>query len=216
MRDELDRVLDATLRLGELVPVAPTADRRPAVRRDVHRLAHARRRGPDAVADRWCRDRLDELAAAEARWEQVTVGDGLIHGDVRSDNVLLTDDGRVVFVDWTSTCTGAGWFEVLAMLPVGRARSGGGPPESVLARVGLGDLDPDRVMPAGRRARPATSSSAAACPTRPACRRSRPFQRAQGEVTHRVAAPAVGSRPDASERPVPADAEQPVAVLVGA
>ena len=46
--------------------------------------------GPDAVADPWCRDHLDELAAAEARWEQVTRGDRLIHGDVRSDNVLLT------------------------------------------------------------------------------------------------------------------------------
>jgi Ser/Thr protein kinase RdoA (MazF antagonist) len=80
----------------------------------------------DAPMDDWCRAHLDELAGVEARWEDATRGDGLIHGDVRSDNVLLTDD-RVVFVDWTSTCAGAPWFEVVAMLPSVELESGGAP-----------------------------------------------------------------------------------------
>ena len=63
--------------LGELVAARAAADSvADAVRRDVHRLAHARGRGPRRGRPiRWCRERLDELAAAEARWEAVTAGD---------------------------------------------------------------------------------------------------------------------------------------------
>ena len=193
--------------LGDLAPRAPLPTGRRALRRDVHRLAHAcaakratRRRDP------WCRDRLDELAAVEARWEEATAGDGLIHGDVRSDNVLLTDDGRVVFVDWTSTCTGARWFEVLAMLP-SIELEGGGEPEAVLARSGLGDLDTDAARAARRRdgrllrgARPPAGSA------RPADAARRSNAR-RATVTQRVAAPVVGPRLTLSQsvqcRPIP-------------
>ena len=180
--DELDRVLDATLRLGDLVPVGPlrtVAEHYGAMFTGWRTLAAE---GPGAVTDVWCRGHLDALVEQEARWEQVTVGDGLIHGDVRSDNVLLTDDDRVVFVDWTSTCTGAGWFEVLAMLPSVELE-GGGPPESVLARVGLDVLDADSVVPvvaalAGYFAERGRLADPPGLPT------LRPFQRAQGEVTN--------------------------------
>ena len=180
--DELDRVLDATLRLGDLVPVAPLrtlAEHYGAMFTGWRTLAAE---GPGAVADAWCRDRLDDLVAAEARWEQVTVGDGLIHGDVRSDNVLLTDDERVVFVDWTSTCTGAAWFEVLAMLPSVELE-GGGPPESVLARIGLDDLDVGSVLPVAA-ALAGYFAERGRLPDPPGLPTLRPFQRAQGEVTN--------------------------------
>jgi aminoglycoside phosphotransferase (APT) family kinase protein len=178
--DELDRVLDATLRLGDLVPLAPM---RTVVQHYGSMFTGWRTlaaEGPSAVADDWCRDRLDDLAAAEARWEQVTVGDGLIHGDVRSDNVLLTDV-RVVFVDWTSTCVGAPWFEVVAMLPSVELEAGGRP-EAVLARVGLDDLEPDRVMPVVA-AMAGYFAERGRLPDPPGLPTLRPFQRAQGEVT---------------------------------
>jgi hypothetical protein len=124
---------------------------------------------------------LDELAATEARWESVTKGDGLIHGDVRSDNVLLADDGRVVFVDWTSTCIGAGWFEVLAMLPSVELE-GGGTPESVLERVGLDDLGVDSMLPLVA-ALAGYFVERGRLPDPPGLPTVRAFQRAQGEVT---------------------------------
>jgi hypothetical protein len=177
---ELDRVLAATVALGDLVPRTP-----------LHSVAQyhgemftgwrtlAAEAG-DAPIDHWCRTHLEELAATEPRWEDTTRGDGLIHGDVRSDNVLLTDE-RVYFVDWTSTCTGAPWFEVVVMLP-SIELEGGGEPEAVLARVGLA-IPPDELLPlvvaiAGYFAERGRLPDPPGLPT------VRAFQRAQGAVTN--------------------------------
>jgi aminoglycoside phosphotransferase (APT) family kinase protein len=131
--------------------------------------------------DEWCRHRLDELAAIEPRWEETTAGDGLVHGDVRRDNVLLNDCGRVTFVDWTSTCTGAPWFEVLAMLPSVELE-GGGEPESVLALAGMDDLDAGTVLPLVA-ALAGYFVERGRLPDPPGLPTVRKFQRAQGEVT---------------------------------
>jgi len=179
--DELDRVLEATLALGGLTPRAPlrtVAQHYGAMFTGWRTLADEARETP---MDEWCAERLDELAAVESRWEAVTRGDGLIHGDVRSDNVLLTEDGRVVFVDWTSTCTGAAWFEVLAMLP-SIALEGGGAPESVLGRIGLDDLDLGDVLPLVA-ALAGYFVERGRLPDPPGLPTVREFQRAQGEVT---------------------------------
>jgi hypothetical protein len=95
--------------------------------------------------------------------------------------VLLTADGRVVFVDWTSTCVGAPWFEVLAMLPSIELEQGGAP-ESVLARAGLDDLDPACVVPVVA-ALAGYFVERGGLPDPPGLPTLRPFQRAQGEVT---------------------------------
>jgi hypothetical protein len=178
---DLLRVLDATRRLGDLAPrcrLRTVAQQYGAMFTGWRTLAGE---DPNEIHDRWCREHVDELAASEARWERVTVGDGLIHGDVRSDNVILTPDGRVVFVDWTSTCTGAGWFEVLAMLPSVELE-GGGEPESVLERVGLGQLDPSAQTPLVA-ALAGYFADRGRLPDPPGLPTLRPFQRAQGDVT---------------------------------
>ena len=178
--DELDHVLDATVALGELVPRRPVhsvAKQYGAMFTGWRTLATDAR---DAPLDGWCRAHLGELARLEAGWEDATCGDGLIHGDVRSDNVLLTDE-RVVFVDWTSTCTGAPWFEVVAMLPSVELE-GGGEPDSVLARIGLdvplGQLVPLVAALAGYFAERGRLPDPPGLPT------VRAFQRAQGAVTN--------------------------------
>jgi hypothetical protein len=178
---DLLRVIDATRRLGDLVPrghLRTVAEQYGTMFMGWRILA---REDPAEIRDPWCREHVDELAAAEARWEQVTVGDGLIHGDVRSDNVLLTPDGRVVFVDWTSTCTGTGWFEVLAMLPSVELE-GGGEPESVLERVGLDDLASAAQAPLVA-ALAGYFAERGRLPDPPGLPTLRPFQRAQGDVS---------------------------------
>jgi hypothetical protein len=177
---ELRRVMAATVELGGLVPCAPlgtVADYYGSVFVGWRTLEAEQ---PDAVTDSWCRERLAELAAAEARWEDATAGDRLLHGDVRSDNVLLTPDGRVVFVDWTSTCTGAGWFDALAMLPAVELE-GGGSPEHVMELVGL-EVDADRIIPLVA-AMAGYFAERGRLPDPPGLPTVRAFQRAQGEVT---------------------------------
>ena len=77
------------------------------------------------------RRHLDRLAELESAWPAAAAGPSLLHGDLRADNVLLTDSGGVV-VDWPSACTGAAWVDLLLALP-SVAMHGGGDPEALWA-----------------------------------------------------------------------------------
>jgi aminoglycoside phosphotransferase len=88
----------------------------------------------------WVTHRRDVLAELESTWQTVADGDSLLHGDLRADNLLLTDDG-VVFVDWSDTCVGAGWVDLVLMLP-SIAMQGGPMPEQIVRQHPLTrDLD---------------------------------------------------------------------------
>lgn len=58
----------------------------------------------------------DEAAALAARHTEVVGGDTVVHGDVRDDNLLLTDDGRVLLCDWNWPVRGAAWLDSLMLL----------------------------------------------------------------------------------------------------
>jgi thiamine kinase-like enzyme len=58
------------------------------------------------------------------------VGDDLVHGDVRSDNLCFVGD-RVVPVDWNWACRGNGMIYIAGWLPSLRLE-GGSPPDAVL------------------------------------------------------------------------------------
>ena len=176
--DELRRVLAATVALGALAPppLVPTvAARYGEAFRGWRTLA-----GEEGVAvpDPWCARHLGRLAALEAGWEEVTVGPALVHGDVRSDNVLLAGD-RVVFVDWTSTCTGVGWFDLVAVLPSVELE-GGGPPEQVLALAGV-PVEREALLPVVA-ALAGYFTERGRLPDPPGLPTVRAFQRAQGAV----------------------------------
>ncbi|MGW0927511.1 phosphotransferase family protein [Streptomyces sp. NPDC002644] len=64
----------------------------------------------------WARRHLSRLAEREAGWQAAASGTALVHGDLRADNVLLTED-RVVVVDWPWAAVGAPWFDVVALAP---------------------------------------------------------------------------------------------------
>ncbi|KPI16652.1 aminoglycoside phosphotransferase family protein [Streptomyces mirabilis] len=147
--DEFRRVLDAVEELGRaLTPApfdAPTA---------AHSLAHAFQGWRQLIdsgdtggagLDPWTAAHLHELAELSAPWAEFATGDTLAHGDLRADNVLLTKDGGVVFVDWPHAVRAAPWFDLLLMLPCVRAQ-GGPDPEEVFTTHPLGrDADPEGV-----------------------------------------------------------------------
>ncbi|MFB4293819.1 class III lanthionine synthetase LanKC [Nonomuraea sp. ATR24] len=89
-------------------------DGTPLQRRLVHRYPLTRATCTDAdLADytRWALDTLDQVEAAVDELH----GRGVVFGDLHPDNILLTDDGRVVLIDYeVATLTGDGARAALA------------------------------------------------------------------------------------------------------
>lgn len=65
--------------------------------------------------------RVAELAALEADALDAVHGHSIIHTDLRDDNVIVGDDGRVWFCDWNWASRGAPWFDLLLLLISARA-----------------------------------------------------------------------------------------------
>ncbi|WP_435209496.1 phosphotransferase [Micromonospora sp. bgisy143] len=63
------------------------------------------------------RGRLPELVALESRLPgYADRATGVLHGDLRVDNVLIDPDGRAWLCDWTWACTGPAWFDLVTLL----------------------------------------------------------------------------------------------------
>jgi hypothetical protein len=86
---------------------------------------------PPTGLDEWSGHHLDGLATLESGWRGAVAGTTLLHGDVRADNLLVTDDG-VVFVDWPQACVGLPAFDYVAWAPSVQLE-GGPTPEDLLA-----------------------------------------------------------------------------------
>lgn len=187
--DELRRVLDAVTVLGRTgtpcpIDVPPVAEDLADTFNGWRRLLDGEAGGAGEVRDRlgvWTAGHLRDLAALEAGWAEGASGDTLAHADLRADNVLLTTDGDVAFVDWPHAVRAAPWFDLLVMLPCVRAQ-GGPDPEEVFTAHPLGlAADPDAVTAAlaGLAGYFLRSSLNPAPPGLPTLRR---FQRAQGDA----------------------------------
>jgi Ser/Thr protein kinase RdoA (MazF antagonist) len=68
---------------------------------------------PPPDLDPWLCRHLERLGRQEIDVAAVVRGDGLLHTDIRSDNLLFTSDGGVVFLDWAWTCNGAPWLDLV-------------------------------------------------------------------------------------------------------
>ncbi len=135
---------------------------------------------PPAGLDPWARAHLGELAELESGWPAACQGPTLVHGDVRSDNVLLTRDG-VVFVDWPHGAVGNPAFDAVVWAP-SVVLEGGPPPEELLSWHGPSRRsDPDAVS-ALLAAVSGFFVSHSLHPAPPGLPTIRPFQAAQGEV----------------------------------
>lgn len=130
--------------------------------------------------DPWCRAHLADLAALEARWPEAIEGPTLVHGDIRSDNILIGPVGPV-FVDWPHAAVGNPVFDLVAWAP-SVVLEGGPPPEELLAAYGPSrSADPD-VVSALLAAVSGFFVSHSRRPPPPGLPTLRTFQAAQGEV----------------------------------
>ena len=64
----------------------------------------------------WLTSRLPELAALEQALPDLVAGPGMLHGDLRIDNMLIDADGNAWLCDWTWPCLGAPWFDTVTLL----------------------------------------------------------------------------------------------------
>ena len=71
---------------------------------------------PPAAASGWAADRFARLAALERAAPALVAGDGVLHGDLRIDNVLIDRAGAAWLCDWTWPCLGAPWFDAVTLL----------------------------------------------------------------------------------------------------
>jgi hypothetical protein len=130
--------------------------------------------------DPWCRASLPDLARLESRWREAIDGPTLVHGDIRSDNILIGPAGPV-FVDWPHAAVGNPVFDLVAWAP-SVVLEGGPPPEELLAAHGPSrSADPD-VVSALLAAVSGFFVSHSLRPPPPGLPTLRPFQAAQGEV----------------------------------
>jgi hypothetical protein len=129
-RDELSSVLTAISHIQALLTPSPVPDLPTVVERHQTTFDGWRRLRADAAArlDPWSRRNLERLAELEEHWNEGISGDTLLHCDLRADNLLITESGSVVFLDWPSACRGAAWFDPLVMAP-SVAMQGGPAPE---------------------------------------------------------------------------------------
>jgi hypothetical protein len=182
-RSELAMVLRGLERAHEELTPSPAAQLEPAELRFDRlfggwtRLAAAE---SPAGLDPWCRRHLSRLAELEARWPGAIVGQTLIHGDIRSDNILMGPAGPV-FVDWPHASVGSPVFDVVAWAP-SVVLEGGPEPEALVAGHGPSRrADPEALL-ALIAAVSGFFVTHSLRPPPPGLPTLRPFQAAQGEV----------------------------------
>lgn len=78
-------------------------------------------REPAPALPSYAADRLDELVALERLAPEHGRGDGVIHGDLRLDNIMIDGAGRGWICDWTWCCRGAPFFDTATLLVTAHA-----------------------------------------------------------------------------------------------
>jgi aminoglycoside phosphotransferase (APT) family kinase protein len=101
----------------------------------------------DSVAERfpWAAANLARIASIAEYWPAAVGGTALVHGDLRADNMILTDSGMLV-VDWPEACIGAPWLDLVLALPSMAMFAGGPDPETVVRTHPVtATLDPEQL-----------------------------------------------------------------------
>jgi hypothetical protein len=138
---------------------------------------------PPPTVSPWVRHHLDRLVELEAAAPAAVEGQTLLHLDVRSDNVLLTED-RVYIVDWPWASIGAPWVEPLCFAPSVEMQGGPSAPEVFGRSKAAAGADRDAVA-AALAAVGGMLVHHGGLPPPPGLPTLRGFQAAQGEVAIR-------------------------------
>jgi hypothetical protein len=75
------------------------------------------RADPPPDLDEWSARHLESLAALEGSWHPWAAGDTLLHNDIQPENLVRTGPGRVLVTNWRYPAKGAGWLDLVALVP---------------------------------------------------------------------------------------------------
>lgn len=103
---------------------------------------------PPADLDPWVREHLDWLVAREADLPRMSGGDTMLHIDIRSDNLLITPDGRVIVLDWSYLCNGAPWLDLFWFAVTANAQGGADVDDLIRRHPLTRNVDPACIMAA--------------------------------------------------------------------
>lgn len=122
--DDLDGVLAAVAAAHAALTPAPAPG--PSAEAAHQRIFRnwRRLRGDEPGLDPWSRRHLGRLQEIEAHWPADLVGETLLHGDLRADNVVLSPGRGPVLVDWPAANVGPPWFDLVCLAPSVAAEGG--------------------------------------------------------------------------------------------
>lgn len=66
--------------------------------------------------DPWVAKNLDRLNELAQQGVSALSGGQLVHADLRSDNLILTEEGQILLVDWPWASIGCAWYDGLTVL----------------------------------------------------------------------------------------------------
>lgn len=124
--DELASVVGALSALGNALQPSPWSEAPSFAELNSALLGLWREEAaaPSPGLDVWLRQYLEQLAEQDIDMTELVRGDAMLHGDISSDNILLTTDGRAVIVDWAWTCNGAPWVDLVCFAMAVNAEGG--------------------------------------------------------------------------------------------
>lgn len=116
VESEVRQVLDAVAAVGEIeLPDDIDLPLYQDSLRDAFRGWEKLQTRPLSGMDSWAAGNMPRLIELARQGTGFLAGESLVHGDLRADNILLTDQG-VVLLDWPWAARGAAWVEGLSVL----------------------------------------------------------------------------------------------------
>ncbi len=120
--DELDRCLDVLEDVARVLGAGPPALALERIEDDLAALPSRWDELTPADVDTFgwdlpgFADHLAEAASLAAGFGAAVAGTTVVHTDLRDDNLLLLDDGRVLVCDWNWPVLGAAWVDTVTLL----------------------------------------------------------------------------------------------------
>ncbi len=177
------RLVEVLAELGTPSPIQPLGAVGPAERDHggVHSWPTMVEEGLVDRLDDWSLRHIERLVDVEAGWTEAVSGTSLLHGDLRTDNILITAD-RSMVVDWPAAGIGAAWVDLVGLLPALHV-DGGPSPVSVFGRHPVGRTSDRERVDSYICALAGYFTRQSLLPPAPGIAAVRSFQGAQGAVT---------------------------------